>query len=93
METQLRPATRQARQAFRARRRTLLAWRALLCFALIALAAALAAALLDRARFLPEVLRPWTTLSAYAAAALAAWRTGLSHLREAGSDLGAARLL
>lgn len=93
METQLRPATRQALDAFRARRRTLLAWRALLCFALIALSAALVAALLDRARFLPEVLRPWTTLSAYAAAALAAWRTGLSHLREAGSDLGAARLL
>lgn len=93
METQLRPATRQALQAFRARRRTLLAWRALLCFALIALTAALAAALLDRARFLPEALRPWTTLSAYAAAAFAAWRTALSHLREAGNDLGTARLL
>ncbi len=93
METRLRPATQQTLQAFRARRRSLLAWRALLCFALIALAAALAAALLDRARFLPEMLRPWTTLGAYAAAAVAAWRTGLSHLREAGSDLGAARLL
>jgi hypothetical protein len=93
METRLRPATRQALQAFRARRRSLLAWRALLCFALIALAAALAAALLDRARFLPEALRPWTTLIAYATAAFCAWRTALSHLREAGSDLGAARLL
>lgn len=93
METQLRPATRQALQAFRARRRMLLAWRALLCFALIALTAVLIAALLDRARFLPEILRPWITLSAYVIAALAAWRTGLSHLREAGSDIAAARLL
>lgn len=92
METRLRPATRQALQAFRARRRRLLAWRALLCFALIALAAALAAALLDRGRFLPEVVRPWTTLVAYAAAAFAAWRTSLSHLQAAKSDLGAARL-
>jgi hypothetical protein len=93
METQLRPATRHALQAFRARRRTLLAWRALLCFLLIALTAALVVALLDRARFLPEALRPWTSLTAYAIAALAAWRTGLNHLREADSDSGAARLL
>nr|HRK16415.1 hypothetical protein [Prosthecobacter sp.] len=66
MDSSLRPATRQALQTFRARRRTLLAWRALLCFALIVLAAALFTALLDRARFMPEALRPWTMLAAYA---------------------------
>lgn len=93
MDTHLRPATRQALRAFRARRRMLLTWRALLCFALIVLAAALFTALLDRARFMPEVLRPWAMLAAYAGAFLAAWRTALSHLREARDDLGAARLL
>lgn len=93
MDSSLRPATRQALSTFRARRRTLLTWRALLCFALIVLGAALFTALLDRARFMPEGLRPWTMLAAYAGAFFGAWRVALSHLREARDDLGTARLL
>lgn len=93
MNVSLRPATLQALTAFRARRRKLLQWRAGLALALVALIALLVLALLDRAWFLPDAVRPWATLAAYAGALFTAWRVAWRHLREAREDDQAARLI
>ncbi|MES2594008.1 MAG: DUF4175 family protein [Verrucomicrobiota bacterium] len=93
MNVSLRPATLEALAAFRQRRQKLLQWRAGLAWLGIALAALLVIALLDRARLMPEFLRPWLTLTAYAGAAFFAWRVAWRFIGEARSLPGAARLL
>ncbi len=93
MNLALRPATIHALQAFRARRARLLQARAWLVLLAVALAALALIALLDRARFLPDPLRPWLTLAAYGGAAFAAWRLAWRHRRAARDDTGAARLI
>jgi len=93
MNLSLRPATAQALQAFRARRRRLLLYRAGLALALVALAAWTFIALLDRAWFMPEVLRPWLTLLAYGGAIFAAWQVALRHLSLGRDAMGTARLM
>ncbi|GEP45700.1 DUF4175 family protein [Brevifollis gellanilyticus] len=93
MNVSLRPATLEALAAFRQRRQKLLQWRAYLAWAGIALAALLVIALLDRARLMPEFIRPWLTLSVYAGAAFFAWRVAWRFIGDARGLPGAARLL
>lgn len=93
MNSQLRPVTLRTLHAFRARRRLLLGVRAVLCLLAVALSAWLVIALLDRLRWVPEVLRPWLTLASYAGAAAAAWRTAWRHLRRGRDEAEAALLL
>ncbi len=93
MNLALRPATIHALSAFRARRARLLHLRAGLVVPVVALAAFALLALLDRARFLTEEVRPWLSLAAYAGALLAAWRLAWRPLRAARADSDAARLL
>lgn len=93
MNVSLRPATLEALAAFRQRRQKLLQWRAGLAWLGIALAAVLIIALLDRARLMPEVVRPWLTLAVYLGAAIFAWRAAWRFIGEARSLPGAARLL
>lgn len=93
MNLSLRPATAQALQAFRARRQRLLILRAGLALMLVALGCWTAIALLDRAWFMPEVVRPWLTLLAYFGGAFIAWWVALRHLALGRDALGTARLL
>jgi len=93
MNVSLRPATLSVLQDFRQRRQKLLQWRAYLAWFGVALAAILIIALLDRARFMPEVIRPWLTLSAYLGAAIFAWRKAWRFIADARELSGAARLL
>lgn len=93
MNVSLRPATLEALAAFRQRRQSLLQKRALLAAAAVALLALLGIALLDRARLMPEVVRPWLSLAAYAGAAFYAWKAAWRFIAEARSLDGAARLL
>lgn len=93
MNLALRPATLAALNAFRARRGRLLHWQALLILLFVAAAALAVVALLDRARLLPDSVRPWLSLSVYAAAALTAWRLAWSRLSAARADTDAARLI
>lgn len=93
MNLALRPATHAALERFRRRRQKLLQFRALLCAAAIALAAFALIALLDRAWFLPDALRPWLTLAAYLGAAYAAWRVALRFIAQASGKEGTARLI
>ncbi|MBS0630956.1 MAG: hypothetical protein JSS11_03515, partial [Verrucomicrobia bacterium] len=93
MNLALRPATHEALERFRLRRQKLLQLRALLCAAAIALAAFALIALLDRAWFMPDALRPWVTLVAYAGAAYAAWRVAWRFIAQARGKEGTARLI
>jgi len=93
MNLALRPATHEALERFRLRRQKLLQLRALLCAAVIALAAFALIALLDRAWFMPDGLRPWVTLAAYAGAAYAAWRVALRFIAQANGKEGTAKLI
>ncbi|MCA1963473.1 MAG: hypothetical protein LDL31_05965 [Prosthecobacter sp.] len=93
MNVSLRPATLEVLTAFHQRRRRLLHGRALLAAGAVALLAVLGIALLDRARLMPEALRPWLTLVAYIGAALFAWRVAWRLIAEARGLPGAARLL
>lgn len=93
MNLALRPATLAALNAFRARRGRLLHWQALLILLFVAAAALAVVALLDRARLLPDSVRPWLSLSVYAAAAVTAWRLAWSRLGAARADTDAARLI
>ena len=92
MNLALRPATLEALQRFRSRRSKLLWLRAALCVAGLAIGLLLLLALLDRAWFLPDALRPWASVMAYAGCAVAAWRVALRHLSLARNETGAARL-
>lgn len=93
MNIALRPATLEVLQAFRQRRQKLLTLRAVLALGTVALLALLTIALLDRAWLMPESLRPWLTLTAYAGASILAWRVALRLIGEAHKPLGAAKLL
>ena len=92
MDLSLRPATVAAIAAFRARHRRLLWRRGLLAAVLLALATLTVIALLDRAWWLPDVVRPWVSVVAYAASLVIAWRVGWQFMREANTDVGAARM-
>lgn len=89
----LRPATLAALQIFRARRSSLLQKRALLCIIAIALAAITVIALLDFAWLIPDGIRPWSTLAAYAAAFVTAWKVALRFISQAKNHESAAKLI
>lgn len=93
MDLSLRPATQQALAHFRQRRHHLLRLRALLCAATIALAAFTGIALLDRAWFMPDALRPWLSLLVYAGAIFAAWRVAWRFIAQAKDRKEAAKLI
>ncbi len=93
MNLALRPATVDALQAFRARRARLLHLRAFLVLVAVVLGTLALLALLDRARFLTDALRPWLSLAAYSAALITAWRLAWSQIRAARADTSAARLI
>ncbi|WP_395746140.1 hypothetical protein [Prosthecobacter sp.] len=93
MNLALRPATHEALQRFRLRRQHLLRLRAVLCAGAIALAAFTLIALLDRAWFMPDAVRPWVTLLAYGGAAYAAWRVAWRFIAQASGKEGTARLI
>ena len=61
--------------------------------ACLGLSLLLVLALLDRAWLLPDAVRPWATLSAYAIAAGVAWRTALRFLKGWNDSLATARLM
>jgi len=92
MNLALRPATLRALRTFRARRSSLLHLRALLAVLGVAALTLAALALLDRARLLPDAVRPWLSLASYSAALIIGWRLAWRYLREARSDTGAAKL-
>lgn len=93
MDIALRPATIRTLDAFRRRRQRLLLWRAALSLLVVASLALAVIALLDRAWFMPEVVRPWLTLAAYAGGLYAAWRVAFRYLRDARDAKAAARLV
>ncbi|MHB1079896.1 MAG: hypothetical protein ACYC67_10860 [Prosthecobacter sp.] len=93
MNLALRPATHEALQRFRLRRQKLLQFRAALCAAALALAAFTLIALLDRAWFMPDALRPWVTLIAYGGAAYAAWRVAWRFIAQGNGKEGTAKLI
>lgn len=93
MNLALRPATHEALEHFRRRRQQLLRTRALLCGLAVALGALLLIALLDRAWFMPDVIRPWLTLLVYAGAIYAAWRLAWRFIGQAKGKEGTARLI
>ncbi|MBK8094891.1 MAG: DUF4175 family protein [Verrucomicrobiaceae bacterium] len=93
MNLSLRPATLASLDAFRARRAELLRTRGILCAIAIALAAFTVIALLDRAWFMPDAIRPYFTLAAYAGAAFAAWKVALRFISQAKGQEGAAKLI
>ncbi|MDI1312595.1 hypothetical protein [Prosthecobacter sp.] len=93
MNLALRPATHEALQRFRQRRQHLLRLRALLCGAALALAAFALIALLDRAWFMPDALRPWITLIAYGGAAYAAWHVAWRFIAQGNGKEGTAKLI
>ena len=93
MKIALRTATLEALNAFRQRRQKLLKQRAALALGTVALLALLIIALLDRAWFMPESIRPWFTLAAYAGAAFVGWKVAWRFINEARETSGAARLL
>ena len=93
MNLALRPATHEALQRFRLRRQQLLQLRALLCGIVIALAAFTLIALLDRAWFMPDGLRPWLTLITYGLAAYAAWLVAWRFIAQANGKEGTAKLI
>ena len=93
MNLALRPATHAALERFRLRRQQLLRLRAALCGGAIALAACTFIALLDRAWFMPDGLRPWVTLITYGGAACAAWHVAWRFISQANGKEGTARLI
>lgn len=93
MNLALRPATHEALERFRLRRRQLLQTRAILCGLAIALVAFTFIALLDRVRFMPDAIRPWVSLLVYAGAAFAAWKVAWRFIAQAGGKAGAAKLV
>jgi hypothetical protein len=93
MNLALRPATHEALERFRLRRQFLLQARALLAGAVVALAAFTLIALLDRAWFMPDGLRPWLTLAVYGGAVYAAWRLAWRFIAQSKGKEGAAKLI
>lgn len=93
MNIALRPATLEALAAFRQRRQRLLNGRAWLALGTVALSLLLVLALLDRAWWMPEALRPWLSIASYTVAAFVAWRVAWRWINAARETLGTARLL
>ncbi|MDZ4286976.1 MAG: hypothetical protein U0984_03405, partial [Prosthecobacter sp.] len=93
MNIALRPSTLRVLEAFRLRRQRLLWYRAGLSLLAVALAGFLVIALLDRVRFMPEVVRPWVTLLVYVGGVWAAWKAALKFLPLARDEAGVARLV
>lgn len=93
MNLALRPATHEALERFRLRRQSLLQARAVLSGAAVALAAFTLMALLDRAWFMPDGLRPWITLLVYGGAVYAAWRLAWRFISQARGKEGTAKLI
>ncbi|HYF35412.1 MAG TPA: hypothetical protein VD994_09000, partial [Prosthecobacter sp.] len=93
MNIALRPSTHRVLESFQQRRRRLLWYRAGLSLVAVALAGLLVVALLDRARFMPEMIRPWVTLLVYVSAFWAAWRVSLKFLRQGRDEISVARLI
>lgn len=93
MDLSLRPATQQALAHFRQRRRQLLSLRAVFCAATLTLAAFTGLALLDRAWFLPEALRPWLSLLVYAGSLFAAWQVAWRLIAQAKDNAVVAKLI
>ncbi|MBX7209249.1 MAG: hypothetical protein K1X78_13105 [Verrucomicrobiaceae bacterium] len=93
MNLALRPATVDALRRFRSRRSNLLWLRAFLCIAGLAVGLLVVLALLDRAWFLPDEIRPWASVAAYVGCAIMAWRVALRRIGEARGEMGAARLM
>lgn len=92
MDLSLRPETLAALAAFRARRHTLL-WRQGLVVALFwAVSSLLVVALLDRAWLMPDAIRPWCSLAAYAACAVVSWRVAWRFFMPVDDHAGAARM-
>ncbi len=85
MDLSLRPATRRALSQYRSRYNSLLWRRGVLVALVVGLSLLSVIALLDRAWLVPEAARPWCSLLAYAACALAAWRLALA-LRHGARD-------
>lgn len=92
MDLSLRPATIEALQGFRARHNALLWRRAALLWLALGVALVLGIALLDRAGLVPDVARPWLTLTGYAACVFAAWKTALRLLQSEGDHIESARV-
>jgi hypothetical protein len=93
MNLALRPATHEALERFRQRRQHLLQTRALLCGIAIALTAFTLIAVLDRVRFMPDVIRPWVSLLVYGGAIFAAWKVAWRFIAQAGGKEGTAKLI
>ncbi|MGV3664204.1 MAG: hypothetical protein ACO1TE_28785, partial [Prosthecobacter sp.] len=93
MNLSLRPATHEALERFRLRRQHLLRMRALLCGGAVALGAFVLIALLDRAWFMPDMVRPWLTLLVYAGALYAAWRLAWRFIGLSKGKEGTAKLI
>jgi len=92
MDLSLRPETLAAIKAFRVRHRSLLWQRGVLAALAFALGLLAVIALLDRAWLLPDVIRPWFSIAAYAGCAYAAWRIALQFLPQSRENAGAARM-
>lgn len=93
MNTPLHATTVQALNAFRARRRRLLGLRAVLCLGVILMGTWMLIALLDRAWFMPEGLRPWLSVMGYAGALFLAWQVAWRHVGAARDEAETARLI
>jgi hypothetical protein len=90
MDLTLRPSTREALHAVHSRHNALLWWRGALIVSAFAVGLLTCIALLDRAWLMPESIRPWVSLAAYLACAVAAWRLGLRMLRRAANQAATA---
>ncbi|HRH97803.1 MAG TPA: hypothetical protein PLB55_17825, partial [Prosthecobacter sp.] len=93
MNLALRPATHEALERFRQRRQHLLQTRALLCGIAIALTAFTLIAVLDRVRFMPDVIRPWVSLLVYGGTIFAAWKVAWRFIAQASGKEGTAKLI
>lgn len=93
MNLALRPATHEALERFRLRRQHLLRMRAVLCGSAVALGAFILIALLDRAWFMPDAVRPWLTMLVYVGALYAAWHLAWRFIGLARGKEGVAKLI
>ncbi|MEZ5385104.1 MAG: DUF4175 family protein [Prosthecobacter sp.] len=93
MNLALRPATHEALERFRQRRQKLLQARGILCGLAVAIATFVVIALLDRAWFMPDALRPWLTILAYGTAIYTAWKVAWRFISQASGKEGTARLI
>ena len=91
MDLSLRSETAAALAQFRARRSSLLQRRGALICLLSALGLLLLIALLDRLWLLPDAVRPWVSLAAYAGCAFVGWRLAWQFLSLVRDNAGAAR--